>query len=242
MSSYEDSSLSDGVIVVERHYERDLDGRTRAARFLSRALAKAGLAFGLATGLAVFQLLAVVTVDLPLSLFDRIAGPGGMVPSAFLSRGEGLFLLIVLATLLVSRRWGARVVASAVTLSWVMTAVFVLMLIVELAPSLEDSDVPEVRFVSALVGSWIVSQWAAVWTYEVFRGGLWWRAPLFGAAVGYGFQALVYFPSAFAGTPLPWAYWMALQLIIGLMIACLFVLIYGPLRWLIRPGLGLGGR
>lgn len=242
MSSYEDSSRLDGAIVVERYYERDLDGRTRAARFLSSALSKAGLAFGLATALACLQLLAVVTVDLPLSLFDQLNGPSGMVPSAFLSRGEGLFLLILLLTLLASRRWGAGMVGSAVTLSWFVTAMFLMMLIIDLAPSLESSDFPEARFMASLIGSWIVGQWAAVWTYELFRGGLWWRAPLFGASVGLAVQALVYFPAAFSGTPLPWLYWMALQLIIGLMIACAFVLVYGPLRWLITPRSGLGGR
>lgn len=229
-------------IVIERFYERDLTGRARAVRLLRRIAAQTGLTFGLAGLLLPLQLAALVTVDLPLTLFDSFAGPHGLAPSLFLSRGDGLYMLSLLASLLFTRRWGASVAARVVAVSWLFTLGLFALLLVDLAPSLEAGDFPSRRFALSLLGSWLLGQWVGVWIYQLTRGGAWWRAPVFGACVGLGVQAVVFYPSAFLGELSVWPWWLAVHLVIACVVSAAFALVHGGLRRAVRPISGLGGR
>ncbi|MEM9839830.1 MAG: hypothetical protein AAF830_11865 [Pseudomonadota bacterium] len=228
--------------VVERYYDHAATGRARALKLLREIGQRMALIAGLAALVAPLQMIAAVTLDLPLSIFDSLRGPGGMAPSAFLSRGEGLFMLNTLGFILMARVWGAKTVSRVVLVSWIIAAALLLMLIVELAPELRGSDFPEGRFIAALLVAWMVGQWAATWVYHFLRGGAWWKGPFFGAAIGFAVQAAIYFPSAYAGTGAPWTLWLALQLLISFAMAGAFALFYGPLRMLFPPQTGLGGR
>ncbi|MEM1381657.1 MAG: hypothetical protein AAGH41_13635 [Pseudomonadota bacterium] len=229
-------------ITVERFDEAVLTGRGRALALLQRILSRIAAVVGLAALFTPLLLSAVVTLDLPLGFFDRIHGPSGMLPSAFLSRGEGTFVLATLGMLLATRVVGAETSSRAVLVAWLMLGVCLLMIVADLSPQLEPEDFPDRRFIGFLLGSWLAGQYLATWAYQLTRGGAWWRAPFFGAAVGFVVQAAIYFPGAYAGTGLPWRHWMALDLIIGLTVAGVFVLFYGPLRLILRPQSGLGGR
>ncbi|NNU16427.1 hypothetical protein HK107_08850 [Parvularcula sp. ZS-1/3] len=229
-------------MVTERFYDRELNSRERAVRGLRATLQGFLKALALAGIMLPLQLFGILTLDLPLSLFDAFAPTQGLRPSAWMSLGEGLLMLLVLLTILMTRRWGAGAVAGSALLGWALTFSIITMLIVELAPELQDGDFPSGRFISVLIISWVAGQLFAGRVFDITRGGNWWKAPFFGAAFGYGFQALIYFPGAFAGTGAPWLWWMLIYLVITTAISLAFVLIYGPLRRLIVPKAGLGGR
>lgn len=228
--------------VTERFYDRDLTGRERALKILLHAFRSLARLVVIALVLAPLQLFAIVTLDVPLGIFDRLAPTEGIAASRFMSSGEGMLMLVLLFSLLLTRRWGASVVGRALLLTWALTMVFVTMLIVELAPELKANDFPSARFIGVLIGSWLAGQLVAVMTYDLTRGGAWWRAPFFGALFGFTAQALIYFPGAFYGTGAPWPWWMATNLVLSAATAGVFVFLYGPVRKLITPTSGLGGR
>lgn len=229
-------------MVTERFYDRELNSRERAVRGLRATLQSFLKALVLAGIMLPLQLFGLLTLDLPLSLFDGFAPTAVLRPSVWMSLGEGLLILLVLLTVLMTRRWGSGAVAGSALLGWVLSFVIITMLIVDLAPELQDGDFPSGRFITMLIISWIAGQLFAGRVFDVTRGGSWWRAPFFGAAFGYGLQALIYFPAAFAGTGAPWLWWMLISLVITTGISLGFVVVYGPLRRLIVPKSGLGGR
>ncbi|MEE4208653.1 MAG: hypothetical protein V2I43_05245 [Parvularcula sp.] len=232
---------ADDPVVVERFYDRELTGAQRVAKAIRAAFGSVVRLFALAILLLPLQLVALVTLDLPLAFFDRI-GPAGLASASWLSRGEGLLILSILLICLLARRWGARLIGSAVLLSWALCLSGLFLLFVELAPQLQDAEFPTLRFASALIGSWVIGQLVAAGIYNLTRGGMWWRAPFYGALFGFFSQALIYFPGAFAGTEMPWRWWLIQHLFLTTAIAGLFLLVYAPLRGLIRPRRGLGGR
>jgi uncharacterized PurR-regulated membrane protein YhhQ (DUF165 family) len=233
---------ADDPVVVERFYDRELTGRQRLAKILKAVAGRVARLFALAILLLPFQLLGVVTLDLPLALFDRIGPAEGFATANWLSRGEGILILSVLLIALLTRRWGARLVASAVVLSWALCLGSLFLLIVELAPELDGTDYPTARFTTALIGSWLIGQLLAARVYDLTRGGTWWRAPFYGALFGFVAQGLIYFPGAFAGSDMPWRWWLIQHLVLVAAISGIFLLLYAPLRRLIRPRRGLGGR
>lgn len=228
-------------MVVERFRDREPTGRERALKYLAQSVRRFIEALAIALLMVPFQVIGFVNLDLPLALFDRLAPSEGLAASAWMSRGEGLLMLLVLLSILLARRWGGAVVGQAALLAWFLSAVFLTMLIIDLAPELTREDYPAGRFVGALLLSWVIGQWFAVHIYDLTRGGSWWRAPFFGAAIGFAVQAAIYFPSAFAGSDAPWLWWLAVNLFLTTLISAAFVLLYGPLRRLIRPVPGLGG-
>lgn len=227
-------------MVVERFYDRELTGRERAIKILKQSLGALVRLIGLALLLVPFQLMGVVTLDLPLSMFDSLAPQEGLAASRFMSQGEGYLMLVLLAVLLMTRRWGSQLTGKVIMVSWLLTIVFLTMLIVDLAPDLASEDFPKPRFVGSLIGSWLIGQLIAVGIYDLVRGGSWWRAPFFGAAIGFAVQAAIYFPGAFAGTGAPWPWWMAVSLFLTTLISAVFLPFYGPIRRFIRPVPGLG--
>ena len=229
-------------LVTERFYDREVSGREKLFALLRKQLLSAlGLA-GIAGLFLPLQIFGIVTLDLPLALFDALAPNEGLAVSRWMSRGEGAFMLLVLLTLLMTRRWGSERVGRAVLLSWAMSMGVLTILIVELAPELNAGDYPSGRFMGVLMVSWFAAQLTANWIYDMTRGGAWWRAPFFAAAIGFAVQSVLYFPGAFVGTSAPWPWWMAVNLLLSTLIAGIFVVVYRPLRFLIRPREGLGGR
>lgn len=229
-------------MVTERFYDREPTGRQRILILLKQQLLAALRLTVLALFFVPFQVFGVITLDLPLSLFDALAPSEGLAASRWMSRGEGVLMMLLLLTLLMTRRWSSERIGRVVVLSWVVSMAILTMLIVELAPELSQADFPSGRFIGVLMMSWFAGQLAATWVYDMTRGGAWWRAPFFGAAIGFLVQALIYFPGAFAGTSAPWPWWMAVSLLLSTLISAVFVVFYRALRWLIRPKEGLGGR
>lgn len=242
MTSDRQADNSVDPMVTERFYDRELTGRQKLLILLRKQLAVALRLSALALFFVPFQIFGIVTLDLPLSLFDAFAPNEGLAASKWMSRGEGVLMLLLLMTLLFTRRWGSELIGRVIALSWGMSVAILMILIVELAPDLSSSDYPSGRFIGVLMVSWFAGQMTANWIYDMTRGGAWWRAPFFGAAIGFAVQASIYFPGAFAGTAAPWPWWMAVSLLLSTLIAGAFVVVYRPLRFLIRPDIGLGGR
>ena len=189
-------------------------------------------------------LAAILTVDLPLHLFDRFAGDAiASRPSNWLSRGGFIMAMAPLLAMLFSRKYGGDEASRAVTASWGLAALAVFAELSYLAPSLNDGDLPGVRFTVVFTSSAMAAQYVAANVYDIARGGArWWRAPLFGALGGYLFYALIYFPGVYWGTGAPWLNWMIGDYAIKALMALAFLPVYGMLRGMLRPKGGYGGR
>ena len=88
----------------------------------------------------------------------------------------------------------------------------------------------------------MAAQYVAASAYDISRGGArWWRAPLYGALLGYGIYALIYFPGVYAGSGAPWVNWMIGDFAIKTLFALLFLPVYGFLRKPLKPKGGYGG-
>ncbi|MEM1409275.1 MAG: hypothetical protein AAGG79_00845 [Pseudomonadota bacterium] len=143
---------------------------------------------------------------------------------------------------LITRRWGPALALRVLAVSWLLTALFFTALMIDLAPQLQSADFPQGRFVWSLIAAWVAGQSVVIGIYQLTRGGTWWRAPFVAVICGAGSQALIYFPLAYAGVNYPWTSWMGTQALLGVVVAALFLAVYRPLRQLIQPHGGLGGR
>ncbi|WP_428408485.1 hypothetical protein [Hyphococcus sp.] len=197
----------------------------------------------LAVMLTPLLLAAMLTVDIPVYAFDWIAGDHvASRPSNWLSRGGVLMAMAPLAVILFARKYGGDEASRAVTASWGVAAAAVFAELSILAPSLEDGDLPGVRFTVLFTASAMAAQYMAASAYDISRGGgRWWRAPLFGALLGYGTYALIYFPGVYAGSGVPWINWMIGDFAIKTLFALLFLPVYGFLRKPLKPKGGYGG-
>lgn len=236
-----ESSGSDPAepLVVERFYDRDLSGR-------HHALGLFGAILGRFLSLASFSLFlvpltfgALLTIDVPLRMFDRLFG---LPPSSFLSVAEGFWMLALFAAILLTRRLGAETGGRVVTVAWVFSAALFAMILFDLSAELVPEDFPPMRLASALLAGWLFGHWLGVWAYQLTRGGAWWRAPFIGGVTGTFVMVLIYYPGAYAGTGVTWGWWMAITALLGTGASGFFVGVYGLLRRLIVPRSGLGGR
>ncbi len=216
----------------------------RLARRSAAAVAALSRMAAMAAVLTPLLLAAILTVDIPMHLFDRFAGEAvGSRPSLWLSRGGFLMGLAALLVILFARKFGGDEASRAVTAAWGIAALAVFAELSYLAPSLEDGDLPGVRFTMVFTASAMAGQYVAASVYDVVRGDLrWWRAPLFAALFGYGVYALVYFPGLYLGRGAPWLNWMIGDFAIKAFVAIAFLPLYGALRGLLKPKGGYGGR
>ena len=225
--------------------ERDrTDERTLKAR-MTRAFARFLERFVVICGLSVFVLplllAAIATLDLPFSWFDGWATRDSLRASNWLSRGEALLTASVLLLILMTRRYGHVLVARVQGLSWLLAIGICASMLLYLAPDLTQDDMPRGRYVVAVVFSWYLGQHVAITTYDLVRGGRWWRAPFYGALFGLGSQSLVFFPLAYGGVGVPLAAWMLADLCLKVLAAGAFLGPYWLLRRRVAPRGGLGG-
>ncbi|WP_411820637.1 hypothetical protein ABFZ85_05060 [Hyphococcus formosus] len=228
---------------VEKHQPRET-AMQRLARH-SGALFVALLRLAaLAAIMLPVMLASMLTVDIPVYVFDRFVGDAiASRPSNWLSRGLFIMAFVPLIVILFSRRFGGDEASRAVTAAWGLAAVAVFAELSYLAPVLESSDLPSVRFTIAFTASAMAAQYVAASVYDVARGGgRWWRAPLFGALGGYFIGGLIYFPAIYLGTGAPWFNWMIGGFSINSVLAFGFLATYWLLRKPLRPRGGFGGR
>ena len=227
---------------VEKHTPRETAmqrlARTSGAFFTS--LARLAM---LAMMLTPVLLAAILTIDIPLHSFDWFAGEAVKSrPSNWLTRGGFIMALAPLLTIIFARKYGGDEASRAVTASWGLAAAAVFAELSILAPSLEDGDLPGVRFTMVFTASAMAAQYVAASAYDISRGGeRWWRAPIYGALGGYLIFVLIYFPGVYAGTGAPWINWMVGDFAIKMLVAVAFLPVYCMLRSALRPRGGYGG-
>lgn len=192
--------------------------------------------------MAPLLLSAFLTLDLPVRGFDRLLDTPGLKPSWWLSIGGLLMACAIPFVIFVTRRFGGDEASRVVTASWGVAAIATFIELSYLAPSLEPSHLPSVRFVLAFVASAMIGQYVAIGVYDITRGGgAWWRPPLLAAMIGYGVQSVVYFPWAYGHLGAPWFAWMVSDYVVKAIIVAAFLGLYWLLQKPLRPRGGYGG-
>jgi uncharacterized PurR-regulated membrane protein YhhQ (DUF165 family) len=182
---------------------------------------------------------AFLTVDIPLRSFDRLFDIAALKPGNWLSLGGVIIALGAPLSVLMTRRFGGDEASRAVTAAWGVAAIAALAELSYLAPVLEASDFPSVRFVSSAM----IGQYVAIGVYDVTRGGgQWWRAPLIAVLSGYAAHSLIYFCVAYWSVRAPWFNWMISDFAVKTLIAVTFLPLYRLLQKTLRPIGGYGGR
>ena len=242
-------TLSEGVpdagrpdlVIGERDRSEERTLKARLARRLARFLERLVVVCGLSVFVLPLLLAAIATLDLPLGWFDGWATRDSLKASNWLSRGEALLTGSVLLLVLMTRRYGAGLVARVQGLSWLLAISVSALMLLYLAPSLTQADMPRGRYVVGVVVSWYVGQHVAITIYDLVRGGRWWRAPFYAALFGLGVQSLLFFPLAYGGAGVPLAAWMLTDLCLKVLAAAAFLGPYWLVRRRIEPRGGLGG-
>ena len=229
------------LVIGERDRSEERTLKARMARRLARFLERLVVVCGLSVLVLPLLLAAMATLDLPLSWFDGWAAREGLKASHWLSRGEALLTLSVMLLILMTRRYGAGLVGRVQGLSWLLAIGSAALMLLYLAPELTQADMPRGRYVIGLVVSWYAGQHVAITTYDMVRGGRWWRAPFYAALFGLGVQSLLFFPLAYGGAGVPLAAWMLSDLCLKVLAAAAFLGPYWLVRRVIEPRGGLGG-
>lgn len=197
----------------------------------------------LAAVLSPVLLFAFLTVDIPVRSFDNLFDVAALKPGNWLTIGGVIIALGAPLSVLMTRRFGGDEASRAVTAAWGVAAIASLAELSYLAPVLESSDFPSVRFVVAFVSSAMVGQYLAIGVYDVTRGGgRWWRAPLIALLSGYAAHSLIYFCVAYWSAPAPWFNWMVSDFAVKALTAFAFLPVYKFLQKPLRPTGGYGGR
>lgn len=229
--------------VVEKHQSRET-AMQRMARHSGALFAALVQLAALAAMLLPVLLASMLTVDIPVYVFDRFVGDAiASRPSNWLSQGSFIMAFVPLIVILFARRYGGDEASRAVTAAWGLAAVAVFAELSYLAPVLESSDFPSVRYTVSFTASAMAAQYIAASVYDIARGGgFWWRAPLYGALAGYLAYGVIYFPAVYWGTGAPWFNWMVGGFAIHTVLAFAFLGVYRVLRTPLRPRGGFGGR
>ncbi|MEO1251511.1 MAG: hypothetical protein AAFW81_04095 [Pseudomonadota bacterium] len=227
---------------VEKHAPRET-GLQRLARHIRDFFAAFARVLLLAGALSLILLAALLTLDLPLRLFDPLfMGADSLRPSNWLTQGGAIMAAAPFAAILIARRFGGEEANRAVTAAWALTAFAVFAELSYLAPVLEEGDLPSARFMVAFVATAMAAQYMAVNVYDVARGGGdWWRAPLFASIGAFATYGILYFPWVYIGKGVPWANWMVTDFGIHMIMTGAFFPVYWSLRKRLRPRGGYGG-
>lgn len=229
------------LVIGERDRSDERTLKARMLRAFARFLERLVIVSGLSLFVLPLLLAAIVTLDLPIGWFDGWAPSASFRASNWLSRGEVLLTGSVFLLVLMTRRYGSIIVGRVQGLSWLLAISISALVLIALAPELTQADMPRGRYVIGVVVSWFASQQIAIQTYDALRGGLWWRAPFYGALFGLLAQVLIFFPVAYGDVGVPWGRWMLLDFSIKVLASALFLGIYRLLRRRIAPRGGLGG-
>ena len=229
-------------VVVEKHQPRETAVQRLARQSGAFATALARMLV-LAAILTPVLLAAIITVDIPMHLFDWMAGDRiASRPSNWLSRGGFIMALAPFIVILFARKYGGDEASRVVTASWGLAAVAAFAELSYLAPSLEDGDLPGVRFTVIFTASAMAAQYMAASVYDISRGGdRWWRAPLYASLLSFLTYGLIYFPGVYAGTGSPWINWLIGDFAVKALMALAFLPVYGFLRKSLKPKGGYGG-
>jgi uncharacterized PurR-regulated membrane protein YhhQ (DUF165 family) len=188
-------------------------------------------------------LVSFLAADIPVYVFDRLFDPQALKPSHWLSVGALVLAAATPLAILVTRRYGGEEASRAITASWMIAAILVFAGLSRLSPKLNESDLPSVRFVVAYVASAMICQYVAAAVYDITRGGgAWWRAPLIAALIGFGVQAVIYFPAVYWKVSAPWFNWMVADFAVLAFGAFAFLPLYRLLMGMVKPLGGYGGR
>jgi hypothetical protein len=127
------------VAARERRRETPAQRLLRETGALTVALTRLAVLSALLTPLL---LASFLTVDLPVYRFDRLFDVALLKPSNWLSVGGLTMSLGVPLVILMTRKFGGDEASRAVTASWAVAAFLVFAGLAELAPALEDRDLP----------------------------------------------------------------------------------------------------
>ncbi|WP_370338781.1 hypothetical protein [Parvularcula marina] len=246
----DDTSDSEGAKssprVVERYRAQELTTGYRLQMLFGRVADRVVSAAGVALLFLPFLIGGLLLADIPAKLFDGWTSVESLKPSQWLSRGDLFFTAGIFLLVLLTRRHGGRVAHQALALAWTAAIILTLLMLIYLAPTLQQSDFPNGRYMLGLVSGWYAGAHVAVAIYDLTRGSRWWRPPFLALAGGLGVQSMIYFFVVYAATGAPWVYWMGTNFMLQLVMSVVFVGLYRTLRHSFRPRSGrvsgYGGR
>lgn len=186
--------------------------------------------------------LGAMSADMPIHFFDGLSDRASLKPSSWLTWSDFWFGTSMFAMVLMTRRYGARIVTQGHAFAWLLLLIASFAMIALLAPQLTQEDLPRGSYVLGVAVSWYVGPVAAIHLYDLLRGGRWWKAPLFGGLAGMLTQTAVFFLIAYSGTQTPWGMWWIADLLLKTGVVVGFIGIYSWLRKRLVPLPHLGGR
>lgn len=232
--------------VIEHYRAEEVTLLYRLKRLAARAAGSALTSALLALILFPIICFGIITIDLPATLFDGWSSNPALKPSQWLSRGDLILSFSFLVLILMTRRYGGAVTARALGFAWIIMLLTTVILLLYKAPELTAADLPNGRFLIGLVAGWYGGAWLAIRVYDLTRGSRWYRPPFLALGCGFVCQSLVTIPVTYAGTGLPWTWWLGANVVIQVFLTVVYVSLYRLLRARFHPKAssvtGYGGR
>lgn len=173
--------------------------------------------------------------DTPVPAF--LAGMGApWLTTAHLSLPLGFFCVH-----LTNRRYGPAYAFAQVVVASALIAGVVLFAGNAISPFVPQDTVPPMREAMGFGGAFFIASFISIVVFDGTRGARWWTAPLFGLLTAAVFFALIFVPTAYAGTD---ARWFDHGLKFAGLLAgegVLLLIPYYLLRRIVSPISGLGG-
>ncbi len=233
--------VSDENLISEQKRVQEESAAAKLRRQFAVFMHRVWLLTRLSLVLVPIILFSVMLLDIPFRLFDGLTGDSPIFAlSNWLSRGDLLLCFTFMFLLLITRSHGSVFVGRTVGLAWLLVTLIVVILLIYMAPNLNQSDLPSGRFLTGFLMSWYLGQLIAVYVYDYTRGGQWWRAPLYGGVFGFAVQVGIYFPVIYGSSQAPWLSWMVIDFAMKVLIVLGFLPLYYSLRRSFKPYLGAG--
>lgn len=191
--------------------------------------------------LAVF-LLAGYADTVPVTVFDRYpADQAARNLSSWLTAGHFVIPLTFFVIHLTNRAYGAGLALGQVMIAWTILALaagYFAPQITELLPWWQG--MPQ-EAAPAFAGSLIAGHLVAILIFNMTRGPVWWKAPLYAGVIGSAVYVGLFYALAPAPAGVSFSSAPAMDGTINICMAVLLVLPYWMLRPVIRPLPGYGG-
>lgn len=231
----EDGTADERPDVIEHYRAEELTTFYRLKRLANRVVESALTSVLLGLLLYPVLVLGALTVDLPATLFDGWTSREVMRPSQWLSRGDLFMSFSVFMVILMTRRHGGQVASQALGLGWILLILSSVGLLLYVAPTLGPGELAYGRFTIGFVAGWYGGAWVAIRVYDLTRGSEWWRPPFLSLAAAFLTQSLVTIPITYAGSGLPWTWWLGGNVVIQVFLTVVYVSAYRLLRQRFRP-------
>ena len=178
----------------------------------------------------------------PVTLFDRYPSDQAELNlSTWLTGGHCAVPLCFFVVHLTNRAFGAGLALAQVLIAWAVLVAAALYLTPQITELMPWWKWPSRETALVFAGALFAGQIAAIMVFDMTRGPVWWKAPLYAGMIGSAVYVGLYYSLAPLDPKIPFSLALTTDGTINFIMAVLLIVPYWILRPMIRPLPGYGG-